>query len=581
MNSEIKNCQNCKQDFVIEPEDFNFYQKIKVPPPTWCPECRAMRRLIWRNERSLYHNTCAFSGKKIISMFAPETGLTVYDRDIWWSDQWDPFDYGVDYDFSRPFFEQYQELLQRVPLANLGNTNMVKSDYANHSLDCRNCFLIFASMTAENVYYSTGMVSVKDSFDLYKITKSEQCLEDVLCAGIFNTHFTYDSDECINSMFLTSCLNVQESLGCVNLRHKSHCIFNQQYSKEEYLKKRAEYDLGSYQALEKFKKEYAEFLKKQFRRYAFIYKSVNVTGDNIMNSKNGRMLFDIFGEAENCKHMYHVALGLKESYDGYGAGARAEFLYESVDTGLDGSKQFFSVLNHGCLETHYTYMCYSAKFLFGCVGVRNHDYAILNKKYTKAQYEELLLKIIKHMDEMPYIDQQGRVYKYGEFFPIELSPFYYNETIVQEYYPLDKKTVLVYGLGWKEKTERDYKVEIKTEDLPDHVNDADESIVGKVIECLHQGSCHEQCTEAFKILPEELQFYKKINVALPRLCPNCRHFNRLSRRNPMKIWPRSCMCEQSSHFHGDQKCEVEFQTSYAPDRSEIVYCEKCYQQEVY
>ncbi|MDI6602741.1 MAG: hypothetical protein QME57_01295 [Patescibacteria group bacterium] len=40
MNQEKCTCQNCKKEFVIEPEDFAFYEKIKVPPPTWCPECR-------------------------------------------------------------------------------------------------------------------------------------------------------------------------------------------------------------------------------------------------------------------------------------------------------------------------------------------------------------------------------------------------------------------------------------------------------------------------------------------------------------------------------------------------------------
>ena len=28
-------------------------------------------------------------------------------------------------------------------------------------------------------------------------------------------------------------------------------------------------------------------------------------------------------------------------------------------------------------------------------------------------------------------------------------------------------------------------------------------------------------------------------------------------------------------------CDVKFETSYAPGRPEIIYCEKCYQQEVY
>ena len=356
MTSENRNCQNCKNDFTIESEDFNFYEKIKVPPPTWCPECRAMRRLAWRNERSLYHNTCAFSGKPIISMFSPEMGLTVYDRDIWWSDKWNPLDYGQDYDFSKPFFEQYKELLHRVPLLNLGNTNCVKSEYGNHNENLRNSYLVYASYTGENVYYSNGLVDVKDSWDLYKLTKSEQCYNSTLCASCYNTHFSYDSDECINCTFVTSCLGLHDCLGCVNLRHKRNCIFNKQYTPEEYAKKLKEYDLGSYNGLKKFEEEYKEFLKTQFRRYAFLLKSVNSTGDNIMFAKNSRMVFDSYGEMENCKYITH-AVTVKDSYDAYGTGAKMELLYEGVDAGINAYNMHFCILAHSCVNVDYVYTC--------------------------------------------------------------------------------------------------------------------------------------------------------------------------------------------------------------------------------
>ncbi|MFH1193084.1 MAG: hypothetical protein V1656_02080 [Candidatus Jorgensenbacteria bacterium] len=34
------------------------------------------------------------------------------------------------------------------------------------------------------------------------------------------------------------------------------------------------------------------------------------------------------------------------------------------------------------------------------------------------------------------------------------------------------------------------------------------------------------------------------------------------------------------HIHGGGKCPNEFETSYAPERKEIVYCESCYNAEV-
>src|SRR3989344_9286734 len=68
MNSEIRTCQNCKADFAIESEDFDFYKKIKVPPPTWCPECRMVRRLTFRNDRSLYRRKCDLCRKDMVAM---------------------------------------------------------------------------------------------------------------------------------------------------------------------------------------------------------------------------------------------------------------------------------------------------------------------------------------------------------------------------------------------------------------------------------------------------------------------------------------------------------------------------------
>jgi hypothetical protein len=172
---------------------------------------------------------------------------------------------------------------------------------------------------------------------------------------------------------------------------------------------------------------------------------------------------------------------------------------------------------------------------------------------------------------MPYTDKKGIIYKYGEFFPVEFSPVSYNETVAQEYFPLTKEEALDKGYIWKDSDARDYKITKKSDDISDNIKDVDESILNEVIQCQHNQKCNEQCTQAFKITKEELQFYKKMNLPLPKLCPNCRHYHRLKQRNPLKLWHRKCM---------RQGCSNEFETSYAPDRPEIIYCEGCYNNEV-
>ena len=92
MTQETRICQNCQKEFVIEPEDFAFYERINVPPPTWCPECRMIRRMVWRNERSLYKRKDNFYEKNIISAISIEKPFKVYSNDVWWSDKWDPLE---------------------------------------------------------------------------------------------------------------------------------------------------------------------------------------------------------------------------------------------------------------------------------------------------------------------------------------------------------------------------------------------------------------------------------------------------------------------------------------------------------
>ncbi len=87
--------------------------------------------------------------------------------------------------------------------------------------------------------------------------------------------------------------------------------------------------------------------------------------------------------------------------------------------------------------------------------------------------------------------------------------------------------------------------------------------------------CKEKCATAFRIINPELQFYRRLKVPLPTLCPNCRHYQRMQQRSPAKLWHRKCMCDKK-HPHHEEKCLNEFETSYAPDRKEIVYCEQCY-----
>ncbi len=606
MNQEIKTCQNCKQNFTIDPEDFVFYDKIKVPPPTWCPECRMVRRMNWRNERTLYKRKCDAPGhnEDIISIYHKDSPLKVYDQKYWWSDEWDAAQYGRDYDFSKSFFEQFKNFRDNFPLMSVSNSNAINSDYCNVADQSKDCYLISAAFKNEKVLYSNRTFNNTDSLDLYVSYNSTLCYENVGSQKNYRLFFSRNCNDCSDSYFLYDCKNCSNCFGCANLRNKKYCIFNKQYTKEEYLEKIKNFDLGNFKSISEKKQDFEEIYFNVIHKYAHIIKSVNCSGDNINNAKNLYHCFDITDGAEDCRYLVWGGVQLKDSHSGGPGIGGGELLYEVFDTGIQGSRNFFTSVVYGSRNIQYSFNCHNSSNLFGCVGLRNKQYCILNKQYTKEEYEKLVPQIIEHMNSMPYIDKKGRIYKYGEFFPPELSPFSYNETIAQEYFPLSAEAAAKAGFNWKDQEERNITIDLKSEDLPDHIKDVDDSIINKVIQCANNsdasttivgGRSPDQnasgCTTAFKIIKPELDFYKKMNLPLPRLCPNCRHYQRLKQRNPLKLWKRTCQCagEKSSngvytntieHFHKNQPCPSEFETTYSPDRQEIVYCEKCYQTEV-
>jgi len=272
---------------------------------------------------------------------------------------------------------------------------------------------------------------------------------------------------------------------------------------------------------------------------------------------------------------------------GPGIGDGLELAYEVTDTGIQASNLAFTNVAYSCHSARYCFYCHGGSYLFGCIGLRNKKYCILNKQYTKEEYEEILPKIIQHMNDQPYVDEHGKVYKYGEFFPEAISPFAYNETNAQDYFPLTKEQAIERGYLWRDSEKSAHDVTFKNEDLPDSINEVDEDILKETIECAHKGECNHQCNGVFRIVPQELQFYKNLNLPLPRLCFNCRHNERLGKRTPMHLWERQCMCDYKLYsnstkhdHHSEGRCSNKFQTSYAPDRPEIVYCEQCYQKEV-
>lgn len=548
-----KICKTCNKDFEIRKEDAVFYEQIAVPMPEYCAPCRAQRRLAFRNERTLYKRPCDLCAKDGVSLYPSGTPFPVYCHKCWWSDSWDPVDYAMDWDKSKPFLQQFAELKNKVPRIGLLVIDSVNSDYTNNAGENKNCYLIFAAENNEDCAYSRLIMKSRMIFDCSSTYESELCYECIDCKGCFKCIYSERLQDCVEVMFSFDMRNSQNCIFCVNGRNMNYCIENVQYTKEEYEKKKKEI-FANAESLEEAKKKYKDLRANALVKYASTTKSNNATGDYMFNCHEGVMLFDV----RNAKNSSYLAdaedpLDCQDCNNLY---FKPERLYNVMGT-LQSTNCISGVYIMYCNEVDYSDSCYNCTSCFGCVGLNKKNYYILNKEYSKEDYEKIKNEIVEQMRE-------DKVY--GEFFPPALSPFGYNETLAKEYYPMTKEEALSKDFKWQTHETGTYgKETMKKDAVPNSIEKIGDEILNEVFAC-------EECDRNFRITKLELDFYKRMSLPLPHKDFECRHKARMSKRNPRALWHRSCMKEG---------CENEFETSYSPDRPEKIYCETCYQQEVY
>lgn len=543
-----KNCRITGQPFVITDEDQALLSKMGMPLPTLCPEERRRRRFAHRNERHLYHRSCGLSGKALISNYSKEGGIPVYDQAEWWGDKWDASSYGRDFDFTRPFFEQFAELSRVVPQLALSVWNSENSSYCNYVGNVKDSYLIFGSVYSDKCYFGSPYYST-DCLDTLVVRDCEHCYECIDCRKLYECFYCQDCSTSSGLIYSYDCHSCQDCIGCAGLRRKQYCIFNKQVSKEEYEKFKSDLKLWDSATREHLNEELNKLKKEIPHRYMHSNQVENVSGDYVYQSRNAQNSF-FTDRCEDVAHCMQV-VDLKDCSDNNFT-EENELCYEYLGA-YQNLRLACSKFCNKVSESYYLDSCFNSKNLFGCIGMRGKSYCILNKQYSKEEYEALLPRVIEHLKKTG---------EWGEFFPIEISNFAYNETVADEYFPLSEQEVRAKGYAWKADDEENSYQGPKAA-FPENIAEVPDSIVDQILTCEVSG-------KLYKLIPPELEFYRRMKLPVPRRSPNQRHRDRLAKRNPQQLWQRACT-----------DCGNSISTVYSPDRSEKVYCDACYLKLVY
>jgi len=533
MHHMIQSCKHCNTVFTITGEDQAFYdkvspvfneQKLSIPPPELCPECRQKMRLRFQNERNLYGRQCDLCKKDIIAVYPRDTVGPVYCPECWWSDKWNAFDYGLDIEWSKNIASYWRKLLSNVPKLSLVSLNSENTVYAHDAENNKNCYLVFTTINSEDSLYLSDSIKMRNCIDCFGSANCE------LCYNVISGEDCYNCFHCIHcyqisfSYFCYDCQNCSNCFGCFNINHKEYHIFNKPYEKEVYEKQIAIYKerMKTWQGYEEVWDEVKEFWQTQPHKYAANV-SLNCTGDFLANSKNCEESFNVVYSLD-CKYIYDC-VDMKDSQDCNISG-HAELIYN-----CQSCSGFMNICCSFCAHSsnlYYCDHCFNCTNCFGCVGLTHQNYCIYNKQYSQEEYEKLIPRIIDQMKS-----------NWGEFFPSEIAPISELDCVINDFFPAstDKRIDTIV---------KEAKV------YPE--------VVDNKMQCI-------ACNKDFLIIKQEQVFYQTHQLPFPPLCPTCRHRRRIQQRNPRILYSRKC-----------NKCGQPVTSTFAESNPVQIYCEKCYQE---
>ena len=541
-------CEHCKKGYSITEIEESLSKKIGVELSSICSDCLARQHLSFWLFGKFRKIKSDYSGESLVTVLPEKNRYPIYSLKEWFSDKWEGLDYGIDYNPEESFFLRLQKLQEKVPHPHQNGINNTNCDYCDDVWSSKNCYLSRSMEDCEDIICSYRNVKVKNSVDNIMGFSSERCYSCLNCINSYGLSYSRHSKDSIDSYFLFDCRNCQNCFMCWNLRGKSFCIENIQYTKEEYKEKINSFNLGSYSVVESLKKHFEDILKDNaVHKLNFNIKAYNSTGDNLFNVNNCHNCNTV-SDSEDCVNCLRA---IKDKSNLNANGCWHSELLGNCQGCMDAYNLKYCNWSTSRFS-EYLDLCLECEYCFGCVGLKKKKYCILNKQYEKAEYEKLKEKIIQ--------DMRARG-EYGKFLPYSMSPGPFNFSTAYFYYPKTTKEEISSFGGYWEDLDESHIEGMQTSKLSDNISEVDNEICKQALICPETGW-------RFNIAPNELTFYKQNNIPLPR-----KHFD-MRIKDLVKY---STVLKSS--LYNCHYCEKEIEAYYPKEWGyKNIACEECYMQ---
>lgn len=550
-------CGTCQKAFIIESADIVFLKLLRVSPPKTCPRCRRIRRLAHlMRAPKFFRRSCNVPGhtEQVVSVYPPDSPYTTYDFAYWYSDEWDPTQFSAEFK-EGAYLPQIAEFLNSVPRPPLDrDPNGINCEYTLGGTRGKNNYICAWSWHAEDSSYCLDTRYNKEFVDCITSSGGELGYELVGCIDCAHSIYLLDCNQCLESSFLYDCKNCTSCFMSANLRNRHYVFRGQQLSKEEYQHELSKIDFGSRTHIQILKRELEEISNQAMHRSLNTVSCELTVGEFSEECRDAYFVF-LAKKLEHCRFV-EIADTTRDSSDVTSC-ANNDLQYETL-VSVRGSNNKFSLYIRDCSDMEYSLQCNNCESCFGCAGLKNKRFHILNRPYAEEEYWKKVDEIKTSM----LVREE-----YGEMFSLSLGLMPYQSSIAQKEFPLVKDQASKRGISWY--TEPDIQIPsgariLQPEDVPDNIRDVPDEVLNSVLIC-------EETRKPFRLVPNELQFYRRMNLPVPVRHPWIRMMDRSKYERPLELYLFKCSA-----------CQEDSWSSYSPDKQAQlnILCQKCYLREI-
>lgn len=291
------------------------------------------------------------------------------------------------------FFAELQRIILSQPKLPAAIVSCDACEFCNEVYNCKNLFYCFDTYSTTDSFYLFDCFMCANCGDCDYGVESELCYESVDPFKAFNCDFVEYCANIRDSAYSYNCFNCHDIFGCVNLKNKEFCIFNRQLTEEEYKEKVKKFkSLPSEKIL-----AVVDDLKKRFPLTQTIegHNDNTTFGNYIHYNKNCYLCFDAAHD-EDCGYLYD-SFYCSTSYDLTYVAQGVDLSYQGIDSTRSFNNNYVIHINQ-CQDNSYLFNCFNVKNSLGCVGIKNKEYCILNRQFTKAEYETLSTQLLSQIN---------------------------------------------------------------------------------------------------------------------------------------------------------------------------------------